>query len=90
VGWLLRAGESIGYDVMVVTDQFEFFDLVAQGELIPLEQSMLTNFHTYAVQKFQHRSFDPGNIYSIPWASGSTGIAWHPQYITTPVTSMVG
>jgi len=85
---ILRAGESIGYDVMVVTDQFEFFELVAQGELIPLEQSMLTNFHIYASQKFRHRSFDPGNTFSIPWASGSTGIAWNPQYITTPVTSM--
>jgi spermidine/putrescine transport system substrate-binding protein len=30
----------------------------------------------------------PGNTFSIPWASGSTGIAWNPQYITTPVTSV--
>jgi spermidine/putrescine transport system substrate-binding protein len=29
-----------------------------------------------------------GNTYSIPWASGSTGIAWNPKYITTPVTSI--
>jgi len=85
---IIRSGESIGYDVMVVTDEFEFFDLVALGDLVPLNQSMLPNFHTYASQKFQHRSFDPGNIYSIPWASGSTGIAWNPKYITTPVTSM--
>jgi spermidine/putrescine transport system substrate-binding protein len=85
---IIRAGESIGYDVMVVTDEFEFFDLVALGELIPLDQSMLPNFRAYASQKFQHRSFDPGNLYSIPWASGSTGIAWNPKYITTPVTSI--
>ena len=85
---IIRTGESIGYDVMVVTDEFEFFDLVALGELIPLDQSMLPNFRTYASQKFQHRSFDPGNLYSIPWASGSTGIAWNPKYITTPVTSI--
>jgi spermidine/putrescine transport system substrate-binding protein len=85
---IIRSGESIGYDVMVVTDEFDFFDLVALGELVPLNQSMLPNFHAYASPKFQHRSFDPGNIYSIPWASGSTGIAWNPKYITTPVTSM--
>jgi spermidine/putrescine transport system substrate-binding protein len=85
---LIRAGQSIGYDVMVVTDGFEFSELVALGELIPLNQSMLTNFYRSASQKFQHRSFDPGNVYSVPWASGSTGIAWNPKYIKKPVTSI--
>ena len=85
---IIRSRQSIGYDVMVVTDGFEFSELVALGELIPLDQSMLANFHKYASPKFQNRSFDPGNTYSIPWASGSTGIAWNPKYITTPVTSI--
>jgi spermidine/putrescine transport system substrate-binding protein len=85
---IIRSGQSIGYDVMVVTDGFEFAELVALGELVPLNQSMLTNFHKYASVKYQHRSFDPGNTYSIPWASGSTGIAWNPKYIKTPVTSI--
>ncbi len=85
---IIRSGQSIGYDVMVVTDGFEFAELVALGELVPLDQSKLTNFYKYASQKYQHRSFDPGNTYSIPWASGSTGIAWNPKYIKTPVTSI--
>ncbi len=85
---IIRSGGSIGYDVMVVTDGFEFAELVALGELVPLNQSMLKNFYKYASQKYQHRSFDPGNTYSIPWASGSTGIAWNPKYIKTPVTSI--
>ena len=85
---IIRSGQSIGYDMMVVTDGFEFAELVALSELVPLDQSMLTNFHKYASQKYQHRSFDPGNTYSIPWASGSTGIAWNPKYISTPVTSI--
>jgi spermidine/putrescine transport system substrate-binding protein len=85
---IIRSSQSIGYDVMVVTDGFEFSELVALGELIPLDQSMLANFHKYASPKFQKRSFDPGNTYSIPWASGSTGIAWNPKYISNPVTSM--
>src|SRR5713226_4693418 len=38
---IIRSGQSIGYDVMVVTDGFEFSELVALGELIPLDQSML-------------------------------------------------
>jgi spermidine/putrescine transport system substrate-binding protein len=85
---IIRSGQSIGYDVMVVTDGFEFSELVALNELVPLDQTKLTNFHKYASKKFQTRSFDPGNTYSIPWASGSTGIAWNPKYVTTPVTSI--
>lgn len=85
---IIRSGQYIGYDVMVVTDGFEFSELVALGELVPLNQSMLTNFYRNAEPKYKNRSFDPGNIYSIPWASGSTGIAWNPKYIKTPVTSI--
>ena len=85
---ILRAGESIGYDLMVVTNGFWFSELLTMGGLIPLDQSMLPNFRKYAAAKFQHRSFDPGNTYSIPWASGTTGIAWNPKFIQTPVTSL--
>ncbi|HSR83047.1 MAG TPA: spermidine/putrescine ABC transporter substrate-binding protein [Streptosporangiaceae bacterium] len=85
---IIRSGQPIGYDVMVVTDGFEFSDLVALQELTPLDQSMLKNFHKHAAPKFQRRSFDPGNTYSIPWASGSTGIAWNPKYVSGPITSI--
>jgi spermidine/putrescine transport system substrate-binding protein len=85
---IIRAGESIGYDLMVVTNGFWFSQLLTMGELIPLDQSLLPNFHRYAAAKFQNRSFDPGNTYSIPWASGTTGIAWNPKFIQAPVTSL--
>jgi spermidine/putrescine transport system substrate-binding protein len=85
---ILRSHQSIGYDMMVVTNGFWFSELVSMGELVPLDQSMLVNFHKYAAPRFQHRSFDPGNTYSIPWASGTTGIAWNPKFIQEPVTSI--
>jgi spermidine/putrescine transport system substrate-binding protein len=85
---ILQAGESIGYDVMVITDGFQFSQLLADGKLMPLDQRMLGNFYRNASAKFKRRPFDPGNTYSVPWASGSTGIAWNPKYIKTPVTSM--
>jgi spermidine/putrescine transport system substrate-binding protein len=85
---ILQAGQSIGYDVMVITDGFQFSQLLAEGKLLPLDQRMLGNFYRNASAKFKHRSFDPGNTYSVPWASGSTGIAWNPKYIKTPVTSI--
>jgi spermidine/putrescine transport system substrate-binding protein len=85
---VLRSGQSTGYDVMVITDGLEFTELVQLGEVIALDQSKLTNFYKYAGKAFQNRSFDPGNVYSVPWASGSTGIAWNPKYIKDPITSI--
>jgi spermidine/putrescine transport system substrate-binding protein len=85
---IIRRGEYIGYDVMVVTDGFQFSELVTLGELTPLDQSLMPNFYHYAGKTYQHRSFDPGNTYSMPWQSGSTGIAWNPTYIKEPVTSL--
>jgi spermidine/putrescine transport system substrate-binding protein len=85
---ILQAGESIGYDVMVITDGFQFSQWLAEDKLVPLNQDMLGSFYRNASAKFKHRSFDPGNTYSVPWASGTTGIAWNPKYIKTPVTSI--
>ena len=34
--------------------------------------------------RIKNRSFDPGNVYSVPWAVGLTGIAYNPKYIKTP------
>jgi len=85
---VLSSGQSTGADIMVITDGLQFDELVELGEVIPLDQSMLTNFHKNAGTPYQHRSFDPGNIYSVPWASGVTGIAWNPKYVTQPPTSI--
>jgi spermidine/putrescine transport system substrate-binding protein len=84
----LAAGRPCGYDLMVNTNDFVLSELTALGDLIPLDQRMLGNFYRYASPRFRHRSYDPGNTYSVPWASGMTGIAWNPRYIKTPVTSI--
>ena len=49
---------------------------------------MMPNFKKYALSKFMQETFDPGNLYSVPWASGITGIAWNTKYIKEPVTSI--
>lgn len=85
---VIASGQSTGYDIMVITDGLEFNELVALGEVTPLDQSRLTNFYKYAGDAYKHRAFDPGNVYSVPWASGSTGIAWNPKYVKTPPTSV--
>jgi spermidine/putrescine transport system substrate-binding protein len=85
---LIRAGQYSGDDLMVITDGFEFNNLVELSEVIPLDHSLLPNFKKYVIPKFTHETFDPGNVYSVPWASGITGIAWNTKYVTEPVTSI--
>jgi spermidine/putrescine transport system substrate-binding protein len=85
---ILRKGQAIGYDIMVVTDGFQFSELVTAGELIPLDQKLMPNFYSYARPRFKTRSFDPGNTYSMPWAGGATGIAWNPNFIHKDITSI--
>ncbi|QSI47638.1 polyamine ABC transporter substrate-binding protein [Thermobispora bispora] len=85
---LLAAGQSIDYDLMVVTNGVQFTQLVRLGYLVPLDHSKLPNFAANAGERYKNESFDPGNVYSIPWASGMTGIAYNPKYIDTPPTKI--
>ncbi|MCW2940656.1 MAG: extracellular solute-binding protein family 1 [Actinomycetia bacterium] len=84
----LAAGQSINYDLMVVTNGIVFTELVELGFLAPLDHAKLPNFTKNAGVQYKTESYDPGNVYSIPWASGMTGIAYNSKYITTPPTSM--
>ena len=36
--------------------------------------------------KYKNEAFDQGNVYSVPWASGITGIGYNPKYVKTPPT----
>jgi spermidine/putrescine transport system substrate-binding protein len=85
---LIRAGQYNGFDLMVITNGFEFNNLVELSEVIPLDHSLLPNFKKYAIPKFTQETFDPGNVYSVPWASGITGIAWNTKHVTEPITSI--
>jgi spermidine/putrescine transport system substrate-binding protein len=83
----LQAGQSIGYDLMVVTNGLEFTKLVELGYLIPLDHSKLPNFKN-ADPVYTKESFDPGNVYSIPYATGITGIAYDPAKTKREITSI--
>jgi spermidine/putrescine transport system substrate-binding protein len=84
----LQAGQSIGYDLMVVTNGVEFTKLVELGYLIPLDHSKLPNFTKNADPIYTKESFDPGNVYSIPYTTGITGIAYDPKKTGREITSM--
>ncbi|GID28314.1 polyamine ABC transporter substrate-binding protein [Paractinoplanes brasiliensis] len=72
----LSAGQSIGYDLMVITNSFQFTQFRDSGFLAPLDHAKLPNYAKNAGAAYKKEAFDPGNAYSIPWASGMTGIAY--------------
>jgi len=84
----LAAKQSIGYDLMVLTNGIEFAEMIQLGYYAPLDHSKMPNFTKNVGAKYTKEAFDPGNNYSVPWASGITGIGYNPKYVTTAPTSL--
>lgn len=84
----LAAGQDIGYDLMVITNGIQFKQFVDSGFLAPLDHSKLPNFAANADPAYRNEAFDKGNVYSIPWTSGITGIAYDPKRITRPISKL--
>ncbi|GAA0555259.1 spermidine/putrescine ABC transporter substrate-binding protein [Paractinoplanes ferrugineus] len=74
----LAAGQSIDYDLMIITNSYQFSQFRDSGFLAPLDHSKMPNFKKNAGAAYTKEAFDPGNVYSVPWASGITGIAYDP------------
>jgi spermidine/putrescine transport system substrate-binding protein len=84
----LSAGQSIGFDLMVITNSVQFAQFRDSGFLAPLDHSRLPNFAKNAGAAYAKEAFDPGNVYSVPWASGMTGIAYDESKTKRPITSL--
>jgi spermidine/putrescine transport system substrate-binding protein len=73
----LSNGQPTGYDLMVITNGV-YLDLLIQLDfLTPLDQNRMTNFYTYASDLVKDPSFDRGNVYTMAWQSGITGIGYN-------------
>ncbi|MET8154364.1 spermidine/putrescine ABC transporter substrate-binding protein [Actinoplanes sp. NPDC049668] len=84
----LAAGQSIGYDLMVITNGIQFKQFVDSGFLAPLDHSKLPNYVANADKAYSNEAFDKGNVYTIPWTSGMTGIAYDPKKVSRPITKL--
>ncbi len=84
----LKAGQSIGYDLMVITNGIQFKQFKDSNFLAPLDHAKLPNYTANAGAKYKNEAFDPNNVYSVPWASGITGIAYDPAKIKRPITKL--
>src|SRR5438552_2079469 len=76
---VLQAGQSTGYDLMVITNGWELTQLIENRWLIPLDHAAMPNFYKYASKTVRDPSYDPGNRYSVAWQSGLTGLAYDPR-----------
>jgi spermidine/putrescine transport system substrate-binding protein len=73
----LSNGQGIGYDLMVITNGI-YLDLLVQLDfLIPLDQNRMSNFYAYASDLVKDPSYDRGNVYTMAWQSGITGIGYN-------------
>ncbi|GAA2902436.1 polyamine-binding lipoprotein [Actinoplanes cyaneus] len=84
----LSAGQSIGFDLMVITNSIQFGQFRAGGFLAPLDHSKLPNYAANAAKSYAQEAFDPGNVFSIPWTSGITGIAYDIKKTGREITSL--
>ena len=84
----LEAGQDTGYDIIVMTD-WMIGNMARLGYLSQLDlERDVPNFAANADPVYLERSYDPGNLYSVPWQSGITGIAYNPELVDEEITSM--
>ncbi len=84
----LEAGNPTGYDIIVITD-WMVGNMIRLGYLEAIDVARdVPNFAANAEDKYKDPSYDPGNLHSVPWQSGITGIAYNPALVDEEITSM--
>jgi spermidine/putrescine transport system substrate-binding protein len=83
----LAAGQSIGYDIIVITNGTYLDKLMQLGYLTALDQSKMSNFYANASSLVKSPSYDHGNVYTMAWQSGITGIGYDPKRVGKKITS---
>lgn len=81
----LQAG-NVGYDLVVPSDYMVEI-LIRQGLLAPINKERLGNVWSNVDRRFLGLPFDPHNDYSVPYAWGTTGLAYRADFVQGPVES---
>jgi spermidine/putrescine transport system substrate-binding protein len=84
----LAAGQSIGFDLMVMTNGIQLEKCRQLGYLAPLDHNRLKTFAANAGPGFKNPSYDPRNAFTIPYVSGITGIAYNTEFVKDEITSI--
>ncbi len=73
----LKAKQSLQWDLIVLTNGMALTDMMIRDFLIPLDQSRMTNFYAHSSSLISNPSYDRGNVYTMAWQSGITGVAYN-------------
>jgi spermidine/putrescine transport system substrate-binding protein len=84
----LAAGDSTGWDIIVITNGRQFSVLTRNNWVYQLDPSKRPNFDANAVSFARDPSYDPGNKYSMAWQSGITGIGVNTKLVNGTITKM--
>jgi spermidine/putrescine transport system substrate-binding protein len=84
---VINSGQGIGKDIIVMTNGVYLDKLINGDMLIPLDQARMTNFYANASQLVKDPSYDRGNVYTMVWQSGITGIGYDPTKVGKKITS---
>jgi spermidine/putrescine transport system substrate-binding protein len=68
-----------GYDLVVATD-YKIAKMCKAGLIEPLDLSKIPNVKNL-YPRFRSGPWDPGNLYSIPWQWGTTGIGYNQKMV---------
>lgn len=81
---LLSQG-AISPDVIVPSD-YMISQLIEEDMLQPLDYSKIPNFEKIA-DRFKNLSYDPENLYTVPYTWGTLGIIYDTTMVDEPITS---
>ena len=73
------------YDVIVPSD-YMISQLIEEDMLQPLDYDKIPNFSKIA-SRFKNLSYDPENLYTVPYAWGTLGIIYDSSKVDAPITS---
>lgn len=84
----LSAGDSTGWDIIVITNGRQFTILTQNQWVYPLDTTKRPNFDANAADYAVNPAYDKGNKYSMAWQSGITGIGVNTKLVNGEVTKM--
>jgi spermidine/putrescine-binding protein len=82
----IQAGAS-GYDLIIPSDYIVSI-MIAQDMLDKMDMSKIPNFANIDA-RFKNPPFDPGNLYTVPYQWGTTGILYDPAVVPFEPTRWV-
>jgi spermidine/putrescine transport system substrate-binding protein len=81
----LQAADGAGFDVVMVSGPY-VQTLIDNGWVAELDHGQIPNLANLYPEATQ-LAFDPGNVYSVPYTWGTTGLCYRKGQVTEPIDS---